>query len=438
MSFQLTMTYESTTLDFQAAGYKLKDGFFPAAPSDTETPVAERFDLIVTGSSTSDLASKVSAITQALDYARRWNVGPIGAWLNFSPDSSATWRTRVTDGYIALDAKLDPRWRQNKAVVSVVLEHLPYWEGPEVQVPLTNGNGSQNTNGLNVYNSNDGSGNSPNIHQNYAEISAGSVGGNLPAACRIEMTNQYNISYGVSWIWMAHNVYADPANFQHYIPGASAAYPSGGASQSLTWTGDTQQLIARWTLNTAYLNSALGRWFKVLAVTNTYSLYGIWLQAKITYPSGSPLTVVGSGQETALTDGMPLQDIGTIQIPPWLTAAGNLEAVDLCIYARKTGGGSMNFNYLQITPLDSYRILRPRGYELSYQQKLVDDSINNYLYLDDPSGKAGYYTAVGDPIKLIPGKLQRLYFLQMGSSGDILAARSIMTKLFYRPRRASL
>ncbi len=241
-------------------------------------------------------------------------------------------------------------------------------------------------------------------------------------------------------MWIAHNVYADPGNFQHMLSGPSAVYPAGGASQTLSWTGDTQQLIARWTLSTAYLNSAQGRWFKILAAFNGYVPSGVWLQVKITFPAGTPLTVVGSGQEMAVAFNGKLQDIGTIQIPPWLAAAGDLEPVDLSLYARATGGNSISFSYLQVTPLDGYRMLIPRGYGASYGIRVVDDTINNYLYTDGwtPPGKTGHYTAVGDPIRLIPGKLQRLYFLQKGDSGDIATSRELSVKLFYRPRRASL
>jgi len=301
---------------------------------------------------------------------------------------------------------------------------------------------------LNVYNCNDGDGTSPNKRNNYVEIGAASVVGDLPAPARLEMTNQFNSANRLYNIWLGHNVRSTPDLFQHMIEGESASYGgsdvvnaaySAGKLRTFTWAVDTQTIIARWALDTTFLNRANKRWFKILAgFTNGISA-GIRLQSKITFPSGTPLTVVASSQEVVTTTSR-IQEIGELQIPPWLLSSGDLSAVDLTLYAKKTGGGSVSIDYLQITPVDGYRVLMPRGYGAAYQVRVVDDGISDQIWTDGWSGggKTGHYTAVGKNLKLVPGELQRIYFLQNGDTGDIDITRLLNVKAFYRPRRRGL
>lgn len=373
-------------------------------------------------------------------------------YLEWDVDDSGNWhRSEILAGS-RVERGGAFRWLSAGAsLFGLVITRRNFWEGSETQIPLSNGNGTNNTSGLNVYNCNDGAGSAPNKRNNYADIGAAAVSGVLPAPLRLEMTNQYNNSTPIDKIWIANNVYSDPANFAHMIEAESAAAggsnssasgTSGGQIRTFTWTGDAQVLIGRWVLSTAFLNRARGRWFKVLSrIYNTFG-GGQRLQAKITFPSGTPTTVVGLSQEVPIDLYASITEIGTLQLPPWLVAAsGDLAPVDLTLYARKPGGGSIQLDFLQVTPLDYLRQLIPRGYGASYQVRLVDDGIEGSLWTDGwtPAGKTGHYIALGSPIMVHPGKAQRLVFLQTGmffNEADI--DRVLNVKVFYRPRRWTL
>lgn len=438
---------DGTTINLHSDGCVLLDGYYPET-TNLDEHVTESIDVRINGTYAT-IQAKLRDINRMLVYASENKIGPLGVWLEFAyNDSDDLWRSRVYGGLIDYDGKMSFYLKRSQLKIGLILERDGFWEGPEVQIPLTNGNGINNTTGLNVYNCNDGAGISPNIQHNYIEIAESAILGDLPAPIRLEMTNQYDSTSRLYTIWLGHNVRSTPNLFQHMIEGESASYGgtdvvnagySAGKSRTFTWTDDTQVIIARWALDTAFLNRANKRWFKVLAGFTAGISADIRLQCKITFPSGTPLTVVASSQEIVTTTSK-IQEIAELQIPPWLLSIGDLAPVDLTLYAKKTGGGSVSIDYLQITPVDGYRVLMPRGYGAAYQVRVVDDGINEQIWTDGWSGggKTGHYTAVGQKLKLIPGKLQRFYFLQISDTGYNTIDRLLNIKAYYRPRRRGL
>ncbi len=162
MGMQFSFDYGST-LDLQANGYKVLNGYYPNTATSLYSHVIEQFDLLVTGSSEADLIGKIRAIELIFEQARGHITGPNGVYFNFAPSSGSTWRARVYDGRVLLDKRLDHNWRSNKAVIRITLERAPAWDGTEVQIPLTNPLGTDNTSGLTVYN--------PNLHRTATTIS---------------------------------------------------------------------------------------------------------------------------------------------------------------------------------------------------------------------------------------------------------------------------
>lgn len=162
---QLSLEYGGASpLDLQADGYKVVDGYYPVTATSLDSNVIERFDLIIIGSSESDLTGKIRAIERIFEQARQHITGPNGIYFNFAPSGTGDpWRARVYDGAILLDKRLDHNWRSYKAIIGVTLERAPAWDGPEAQIPLTNPLDSDNTTGLTVYN--------PNLHRQGITIS---------------------------------------------------------------------------------------------------------------------------------------------------------------------------------------------------------------------------------------------------------------------------
>ena len=452
MTMQLFIKYESTTLDLQEDGYKLIDGFFPETPDEGAESVSDQFTILIKGSSADDLRAKIGAITLMLEHSRRHADDSLAAWLYFSVDDPydpggtiPEWQSKIIDGLVMYDKNLDRNWRQNKALLTVVIEHKPYWDSSiEYPVPLTNGNGSRVTSGLQIFNHDDG-GTSP-AHDNWVQVDAADISGDMPGRTRLEVVNTY--SERLYTLWVGHN-WTDPDNFSHILEGESsslgtqisnAGCSNGYYMQKSLITGNEQDLY-KWTLSAAYLNACKGGYFKILArwygSPRTDVKYRLKLEFAVTH-------IWQTGQTTLDTSrALQIRDMFTLRIPPWLLGQTNLASLDLILSGEQNTGSSFNLNldFLQVTPLDGWRLLECSGYGVLQNSRMVDDGLNDVCYIDTGAGsdKAGYLVPYGSPIELYPAKKQKLYFLMhsvYGNQAEILRTASI--KLFYRPRRRTI
>jgi hypothetical protein len=453
MAQQFTISYGSTptTIDCQAAGYTVLDGYYPEAASGQSQPVMDNARLLIQGSSGPDVSSKIGALNLALQHAREHKNGPLGCYLNFSPDSTATWRTRISNGVTLLDAGFSRRWKQKKALVGLTLERAPWWEGAEAQVPIvnSNGNGTDHLSALTVYNHDDaGTG-----HDNYAQIAAADVAGDLQGATRLELTNSYatNRLYDV-WIGQT---WTDPANLAQIIEGESSstgtegsdASCSGGKYRYATLASGVDTTLFTWTLTAAFLNACKGQYYKILArfwdgeVTFLNHLHQVRWKLQIVYQA---TTLWDTGWTTIDPSRTTLiRDLATLRLPPWLPQQTGLAEVQMTLQARHETGSSYTagLDFLEVAPVDGWRYLTCEGYGIAQNQRILDDGINQDVYIDDgaATNKLGFIVPYGSPIMLYPNKLQRLYFLMhshLANTAEI--ARTLGVKLYYRPRRQNI
>jgi len=280
---------------------------------------------------------------------------------------------------------------------------------------------------------------------NYAEIAAAVVEGDLPAAARLEITNNYNSASRAGPIWIGHNVESDPGNFSHILEAEDASGETTTDSYSLSgnqykkcdWSDTAETDLLTWELSTELLNQLAGRYVRIIGMFTGAIPSGLWMRFKVKFTLTTlwegPLTLVGAGS---------LQELISLRLPPYLLGAGDLYPLDLVMSAKIGSAGSHSFglDYLQLTPLDGWRKLIQKGYGLDYQTRVVDDAIDGYLYTDGwtPAGKTGHYVGYGEPILLYPGKLQRLYFLHMNMTSGATIYRTLSIKIFYRPRRLTV
>jgi hypothetical protein len=382
-------------------------------------------------------------IRQAEEYQRR-RVGR-RVWIEYKPEGyTEFWRSELTYGRSEVGpTTMGLHWRAAAAEALISWHRRFYWEGPEVEVPLANGSGS-GTGGRAICNHDDGDAN----HDNWVDVDGDDVEGVIPAPCRLEITNTYNDSDRTRNIYIAQNVWSDPSGLNHVLEAENASFKAGGAGstsnssasngyhQQLAWSGDAETKLIEWTLSASLLGSAAGNYFRLLARFSTPPTTGYYIRPKILFF----VTPVFEASQVQLANGVELQDLGVMQIPPWLTGETDLYPVDLTLYARKTGGGTLYMDYLMLMCLDGYRVLKPRGYGAAYTVRVVDDGILNVLWTDGWSGgqKTGHYLSDGLRIHLWPGKDQRLYFLATSQASDAEIDRTASVRCYYRPRRLTL
>ena len=451
MSMQLYIVYNSITLDFQAGGYKLVDGFFPETADEGMESITDQFQIYIKGSSASDLRSKITAIRLAFEHAKNHKDDALAAWLYFDVDSSGdAWMSKLLGGTVLYDKNLDHNWRQAKCVATIIVEHKPYWDATdEIQVPLTNGNGTNNTAGLNVFNHDDGGGASPNHHDNWVEIAAADVLGDLSGPSRLEILNTFATSR-LFVLWIGQN-WTDPANFDHIIEGedsstgtphAGDSSSSGGSYMEAVLASGAEATMFTWALTDSFLNTCWGQYYKIIVrFKDSAPLFPIKYRIKLIY---SGTTIWQSGQVLLdTTRGYSVRDLFTLRLPPWLLQQTNLTALTMIMTGQQNTGSpiSINLDFQQITPLDGYRMLECAGYGVVQNGRMIDDGLNEVAYIDNGAGddKAGILIGYGNPIALYPGKKQRLYFLMHSSTSQLAEiARTISVKLFYHPRRRTL
>jgi len=444
---QLYLTYGTTTLDFQADGYEVVGGFYPETADEGMESISDQFNVVIRGSSGADVHSKITAIRLAFEHAKRHKDDAQAAWFYYEVDNTGdAWMSKLLNGSVIYDSKLESTWRHNQVVATIIVEHKPYWDAKdEIQVPLSNGNGTNDLNGLTVYNHDD-AGVGP-AHDNWVEIAAADVEGDLPGPTRLEMINSYATD-ALYILWIGQN-WTDPANFSHILEGESSL--TGTETDEASCSNAHYMLKAlasgaeadmyMWLLSDSLLDACQGQYYKIIARFHLQTPYTVKFRLRLKY--GSTL-IWQSGQVTVDTSrNLQIRDLFTLRLPPWLLGQTNLGWLNMILAGQQSTGAPIDvkLDFLQLTPLDGWRQLECVGYGAVQNERIVDDGVNGSCYTDNGAGdnKSGRLIGYGNPIELYPGKKQRLYFLMHSdNSYNAEIARTISVKLFYHPRRRTL
>lgn len=417
--------------------------------SVTRRNVTEPAQVTVIGSTNDEAREQVRALEalflQAEEYQRSKKGNRV--WVEFQPGQSGDiYRSEILYGKVEPGSEtLHLHWPEAAIECAVIWRRRFFWEGPEEELPLTNGGGS-GSGGRTIYNHDDGG----TGHDNWVEIDGDDVGGVLPAPIRLEITNTYNFSTRSYDFFIGHNVFSSPGSLSHILEAEDAdskgtdysdAIYSNGARNAFTWSGDTQSNLWRWDLSPSLLNACAGHHFRLIAKFSTAPSSSTKLQAALYFPSGVPLTKIAESAEVALSSTAQTQEIGALQIPPWLPGETDQASISLLLKGRREGGGTLYLDFLQLTPMDSYRVLSPKGYGAAYLVRVVDDGIEKTLWTDGwaGGGKTGHYIGYGRTVHLWPGRDQLLYFLVTNNSTSLDEIdRTHSVRVYYRPRRVTL
>lgn len=286
---------------------------------------------------------------------------------------------------------------------------------------------------------------------NWVSVTGADVGGDLPAATLLHIQNIYNDTDGTDFIWIGQN-YTDPANFSHLLEcelagtGATAIFShrdtSNGQYNQTTVASGSEIDLFIWTLTTAQLNAAAGRWFKAL-LRDLIGTNLRYFKFRLELRYGGVAIWRGGQVLTDSNYSTSIRDLLTFQLPPGMGGQTGMGDLDLVLTGEQSTGSAkmISLDYLQLTPVDGYRFLAHLGPGVEYLRRVVDDGITPVLYEDDNNGTERVPTLVGQgsPIMLQPGRTQRLYFLSHGNSGySSSIIRTLGIKLYYRPRRLTI
>ena len=233
MPHLLNITDGTTTLPLSTAPAMLSY-YVPQSPKMDDTgrfqPVSESIELMLYGANVAEVQSAQRALETMRMTVRARRVSGVGprVFLQYQPIGGTVGRSEIREMEVKLGRNAMTAYGQAKLPVTLLVERVPWWEEARVQIPLSNGNGVNNTGGLTVWMRDDAGGG----QDNWADIGAGVVGGVLPSPLEIQMRNLSGAARGYDNFYIANNTFAP--TLTHFVEGES--YTSGGVcSVKMGW-----------------------------------------------------------------------------------------------------------------------------------------------------------------------------------------------------------
>lgn len=445
MPHLLNITDGTTTLPLSTTSALLKY-FVPRTPELDQAgqygPVGESIDLLLYAATTTAVQTAHNNLERMLLAARRRRQNGAGArvFLQYQPmNDPVLWRSEILGGEMRLGKGAMTTYGQAKLPVQLLVERVPFWEGTRAAIPLTNGNGSNNTSGLTVYAHDD----STAGHDNWTDIAGSAVGGVLPSPLEIHMRNISGAGRGYAHFHVANNIFG--TSLAHILEaenrtggyGSVSADAESSNSQKLVLSG-ASSLVCTWDLPAALLQTTAGRYMRLLARFPFYAeTPRIYVKAAIRDYYGL-VTLAEQPTETLLaTNDSLLADLGLLPFPPGGYSSSWAKNV-LHLSFRASSAMTVHLDFLQLTPADEYcyRHIEQRGMTVAANDWIVDDGIEGLQYLIEGGANHPIYTEHTPPLHVFPGVAQRLYFLHDGVSPS--ANWTLSIKAFYRPRRLTI
>ncbi len=460
--FVLQLATNSDEIDFLGEAFRLADGGF-----ELEVPKKEqiwgatsRFGLgarlldsyyenrkititfEIHGFNRQDIVDKIGRIEAMLDLARRHSIDedPDRVELRYRWSQQADDKQvyfEVVDGEFMLpsDVLSVGNILQNSEFMGVhgsvlydckleltVLPHafgVSPVNGSLIEVPLSNGNGTRVTGGILVYSHDD----TDAQHDNWVSISGADVPGDAPAITKLQVLMVDGGSLPAR-IAVGHSLTSTP-QFAHIIEDSivessagrtqvSNAAASGGTYSSFDFTSVTPAKFATWNIANAHVYG--GKAYRAVAV----SFLGIGFASSMNYmlklTSSTDDVFFQTDWVSPVETAVNYLDLGVVVLPPFQGKLTAVEDIKLSLWGFRKAAGTTTFSidYIYLLPIsEGYRALQNKLPVVSgaWGSLVIDDPWNGVVYASSGSKNLGTFEGMFAPIRLIPKKDQRLYFL---------------------------
>lgn len=398
--------------------------------------VSETIEIMFENTTKTALQAQVASINRLLDTAKRRQTRRDGdrTYIKFTVDGdSTTYRSEVLSGRLELGEDSMRHYANIKVQARLYITRRFYWEADgETELQLSKSNVSATTGGVTIYNHDD----SGTGHDNWVQIAAAQVGGELPCPLRLTLTNNSGASQAYRNFHIGTNAFSDPANFTHILEGESAS--GGTVTSDSSCSGGSKLVNSSWTgtnlvqfpLSGTQLQKTGGRWFRLLmrVASLTSSCY-----IKPQIRTGDGLVILHTGEEVLVNSSVPIVDLGSMPFPP---SAASVAWADmkLTLSMRAVGTAGIQIDYVQLTPTDSYATLTQLGYTIPNAGIITIDGIEGAIH----SEGFPIYSAPMPTAFVFPNRLQRLIFLHDETTGPVSIDNTISVRAYYRPRRLTI
>lgn len=357
-----------------------------------------------------------------------------------APTASTFYRSKILTSGMDWDGepirhKLDNA--TNTVSVNVTITRVNFWEGTETEIPLSTQAQSEASGGRTVYNNDNATANN-----NYCQIAANRVTGDLPAPVKLRIVQATAGSIGWRSFYVGNNAFSAPASADVWLLGSESL---GGATYSWGAGGiGHNSLMFIFNLSSALLSQTRGRTFRILAAF-TSATAGMYWRAGIYSNYQNFFLPVRVGRERYNSDAAgaianKLMDLGALPIPPggYDVAPGGAALV---ISARCAVAGSVTLDFVnlmacQVTDeFNSFLSFEQLGYSVDQNERVDIDGIDNTGggYYSGGTKVAGSVKMHTDYLYVWPGKQQRIHVLY-DEGATFTPGRQMNVSIFYRPR----
>lgn len=438
MAHVLSITDGTTTAPLSTTSAMLSS-YVPGTPDAADggivPPVTEPIEVLFYGANTTAARAALNVVERLIVAAERRQQTGTGArvYLQFQPDGDATaYRSEIVAGSVTLAPKSLQVFGQAQINARLIVTRAPYWEGARTQIPLTNGNGTNNTSGLSINNKSG----------NWVGIASANVTGVLPAPLELQLVNTTGATRNY------YNFYASVNDFNtalaHHIEGETATDTAGTVtgnanssnSQYLSFSVVTTT-FATLALSSALLQQTQGRFHRVMMRLQTLSGGGTVYCTPSVWDIYN-LVPLWVGNEVALQASNYMVDLGVMPLPPggYVSTYGDLKM--RLTFRNTSGTATVGLDFVQLLPSEPlcWRQVIQRGMTVNNNSYLVDDGIEGVAYLYESSAANPIYSPVGAPAHVWPNRDQRVYILHDGIGQT--ANWTLNVRAYYRPLRVTI
>jgi hypothetical protein len=407
--------------------------YFPGTPAQGAEDISESGRWRIKGTGVhpvTDMQARIAEIERVFYMAGDYDADHVGdyrAWVTVQLDgTSEVWESEIFEGRVELTGNvLGVDWANRETDVVIVWRRAAWWE-KLTRVPCSNSNGTGAVSDLaKVYNGGDSSGSAPTKRENWVDVAAADVAGDLAAPTVIYVKHLSPPGPTID------NLMAF-ANAKAYVAGTFLA-------EGETGTGDTVDAARSGgkykdyvtpvggTTGVYFVRPASdldtvrrGAWLRfVLSAKFTGTVYATpYFTAGMQRYFGPKSVIVGTGTDFFLYD---LGMVHFIDFSPNLDADIPLGVISVGVNFIAASAITVSVDYLTYTPVDSYL----RG-TLNYRvdtETILDSrygQIAGSTSVIGSSSPNSYGTLYGG-ISLLPGMAQRIFFKETLAGKDLLS-----------------
>ena len=322
-----------------------------------------------------------------------------------------------------------------------------YWEGSEVDIPLTNPHGVDVIDGLLLYNQYHENGSK----YNYALIDGADIVGEIPAPVTIKIKNDDTTFLDrLGRILVGQSTVAALQPGDTWIEGAlgssSLNYGSIGDADAsnaayglIQWSGVGAYEIIKFQIERLRAARFAGKLVKpVVRMHDYYTTDDYWIRFKVKQGDAIERT---RWQKIETYKRMIV--LPAVHVPPKDLQTSQMADVWVSIEMQRKSVGPHQFTIddIDLIPVDGYREYDELGsYGLYYGETLVDELSNDLLYSYNfvTFERLLSHRAIGKGIWVVPGLDQMIVVKYAGNSNECEPNHIIHLSMSYRPRRINL